>query len=69
MAILPVRSLVSRVIDGDTIEVRYRNGTTDTIRLLGVDTPETSGGVSPQEFKGIPDTEAGRAHLRGGRGA
>ena len=32
---------VTRVIDGDTIEARFPNGEVDTIRLLGVDTPET----------------------------
>ncbi len=37
--------LVSRVIDGDTIEVQ-RNGTTEDIRLIGIDTPET---VHPTE--------------------
>jgi micrococcal nuclease len=32
---------VSRAIDGDTIVVRAPNGHTDTVRILGVDTPET----------------------------
>jgi len=55
---------VTRVIDGDTVEIRYANGTTETVRLLGVDTPETPPNtVSPTEFEGIPDTEAGRDHL------
>ena len=55
---------VSRVIDGDTVEIRYANGTTETVRLLGVDTPETPPNtVSPEEFEGIPDTDAGREHL------
>ena len=31
---------VIRVIDGDTIKVEY-NGKSETIRLIGVDTPET----------------------------
>ena len=47
---------VTRVIDGDTMEIEYQNGTEDTIRLLGVDTPETTlSRVSPDEFAGIPD--------------
>jgi len=55
---------VTRVIDGDTVEIRYANATTETVRLLGVDTPETPPNtVSPGEFEGIPDTEAGRDHL------
>ena len=55
---------VVRVVDGDTMEVEFPSGEVDTVRLLGVDTPETSvGAASPAEFEGIPDTDAGRAHL------
>ena len=55
---------VTRVIDGDSIEARFPNGEVDTIRLLGVDTPETGyNSVSPGEFEGISDTTAGRDHL------
>lgn len=55
---------VTRVVDGDTVEARFPNGETDTLRLLGVDTPETTyDRVSPGEFEGIPDTVAGRDHL------
>ena len=32
---------VVEVVDGDTIVVAFANGATDTVRLLGVDTPET----------------------------
>lgn len=56
---------VVRVVDGDTMEVRFPNGEVDTVRLLGVDTPETSAeSTSPDEFEGIPETDAGRAYLR-----
>lgn len=56
---------VVRVVDGDTMEVEFPNGEVDTVRLLGVDTPETSAeSTSPDEFEGIPETDAGRAHLR-----
>ena len=55
---------VTRVIDGDTVEARFPNGEIDTLRLLGVDTPETTlSRVSPDEFEGIPDTTEGRDHL------
>ncbi|AQL42636.1 hypothetical protein BV210_07895 [Halorientalis sp. IM1011] len=54
---------VTSVIDGDTIEVRYRNGTQETVRLLGVDTPETSSENDPAEFEGVPETAAGRSCL------
>ena len=53
---------VTRVIDGDTVEVRFASGEVDTIRLLGVDTPETFGETTPAEF-GLPDTAAARDWL------
>ncbi|WP_224449165.1 lamin tail domain-containing protein [Haloprofundus salilacus] len=51
------------VVDGDTIKIAYPNGTRDTARLLGVDTPETYGESDPADFEGVPDTAAGRACL------
>ncbi|WP_435066959.1 thermonuclease family protein [Haloplanus sp. C73] len=55
---------VTDVVDGDTIDIRYANGTEDTVRLLGVDTPEVHVENDPAEFEGVPDTEAGRSCLR-----
>jgi micrococcal nuclease len=54
---------VINVVDGDTIDVRFQNGTTSTVRLLGVDTLEPRGAVSPEEF-GIPVTAAADAQLK-----
>ena len=54
---------IAGVIDGDTVEVRYPNGTVETARLIGVDTPETHVPVDPPEF-GVANTTAGRACLR-----
>ncbi|WP_096390400.1 lamin tail domain-containing protein [Halopenitus persicus] len=55
---------VIEVVDGDTMHVRLPDGTRDTIRLLGVDTPETgTGSVSPDEWESIPDDPDGRAWL------
>ena len=34
------RGTVTRVIDGDTLEVRLANGTVERVRLIGIDTPE-----------------------------
>ncbi|WP_224268472.1 lamin tail domain-containing protein [Haloprofundus salinisoli] len=51
------------VVDGDTIRIAYPNGTRDTARLLGVDTPETYGESDPADFEGVSDTAAGRACL------
>jgi micrococcal nuclease len=55
---------VTRVIDGDTIDVGLANGTTWTIRLVGVDTPEVHVETQPDEYEGIPETDEGRACLR-----
>ena len=52
-----------RVVDGDTMEVSFPNGEVDTIRLLGVDTPETYGQNNPPEFEGIPNTIEGEDWL------
>lgn len=55
---------VVSVTDGDTMDVQFANGSTETIRLLGVDTPETSvTQVSPDEWEDIPSTTDGRDWL------
>lgn len=51
---------VTNVVDGDTLDVQYENGTTDTVRLLGVDTPETYGENTPDEWEEVPNTQAGK---------
>jgi hypothetical protein len=56
----PRSATVTRVIDGDTIEVRYDNGQNETVRLIGVDTPETHVPNDPSEFEGVKS----RAWLR-----
>jgi micrococcal nuclease len=68
---------VERVIDGDTFEVRFTDGTTEKVRLIGVDTPEKAAADNiPGEYGTITDTaylaEMGntatgfsRAHLEG----
>jgi micrococcal nuclease len=59
-----VTATVTRVVDGDTLEIRFENGTEDTVRLVGVDTPEVHVETQPDEFEGVPNTTAGRACLR-----
>ncbi|NLV14185.1 lamin tail domain-containing protein [Haloarcula argentinensis] len=56
---------VTAVVDGDTIQIAYENGTGDTIRLIGVDTPEVHTENDPAEFEGVPETDAGASCLRG----
>jgi micrococcal nuclease len=55
---------VTEVVDGDTIKIEYANGTRDTVRLLGVDTPEVLAENTPAEFEGVPETTAGERCLR-----
>ena len=56
---------VTAVVDGDTIQVAYENGTDDTVRLVGVDTPEVHTENDPAEFEGVPETNDGASCLRG----
>lgn len=44
-------AVVDRVVDGDTIIVTA-DGRTETVRLLGIDTPEKAGGPRPAECFG-----------------
>lgn len=55
---------VVRVIDGDTLEVRFPSGTVEDVRLLGVDTPEVHVENDPAEFEEIPTTQHGNDWLR-----
>lgn len=50
---------VEDVIDGDTVKVTFDDGTTENVRILGTDTPETSSNSQHeriQEWEGIEDT-------------
>lgn len=58
------RVLVTRVFDGDTIVVR-RNGGEETVRLIGVDTPEISRPETPVQFYGPEAAEYSRRTLEG----
>ncbi len=43
---------VIRVVDGDTIEVKFTDGTIEKVRLIGIDTPETVDPRKPVECFG-----------------
>lgn len=43
---------VAEVVDGDTLKVEHEDQIR-TVRLKGVDTPETSGYNTPEEFEGV----------------
>lgn len=50
---------ITRIDDADSMGVKFPDGTKDTIRLLGIDSPETGGWNYPTEFEGIPDRSEG----------
>lgn len=52
---------VVRVIDGDTVEVSL-DGRNETVRLIGVDTPEVHSSNNP-EFFGLPDNSESKICL------
>jgi len=54
---------LERVIDGDTIEVTV-NGRTESVRFIGMDTPEIHSENEPEHFQGVPETEQGEECLK-----
>lgn len=56
---------VTRVIDGDTLDVQYSDGTTRRIRLLGIDTPEVASTVTRAECFGKNASDHTRQLLLG----
>ena len=60
----PITAHVERVIDGDTIQVRV-DGTRYTIRLIGVDTPETKHPTKPVQYFGQEASAFTKAALEG----
>jgi micrococcal nuclease len=59
------RATVVKTIDGDTIVVRFRDGREETVRLLGVDTPETHHPTKPVQCYGPEAEDHTRARLLG----
>lgn len=45
------RAVVTHVVDGDTVEVAI-GGATESVRLIGIDSPEKTGGLRPAECYG-----------------
>jgi micrococcal nuclease len=56
---------VTRVIDGDTVVARLADGSEITVRLIGIDTPETVKPGTPVECGGEQATEAMRQLAEG----
>lgn len=55
-------SVISEVVDGDTVVVRFASGQEERVRLLGIDTPETVDPTRPVQCFG-PEASAYLAEL------
>jgi micrococcal nuclease len=62
----PITAHVTHVVDGDTIDVRLPDGHEDTVRYIGIDTPETVKPDTPVQCGG-PKAHAVNEQLVGGR--
>lgn len=62
----PLSAKVTRVVDGDTIEVRLADGGEEDVRYIGIDTPETVKPGTPVQCGG-PKAHAVNERLVGGR--
>src|SRR5690349_7464847 len=62
----PVSARVTHVVDGDTIDVRMPGGAEESVRYIGIDTPET---VKPDTLVqcGGPEAHEANERLVGGR--
>src|SRR5215217_8784600 len=62
----PVTARVTHVVDGDTIDVELPDGAEETVRYIGIDTPETVKPDTPVQCGG-PKAHAANERLVGGR--
>src|ERR1700744_5421540 len=58
---------VVRAVDGDTLEVALDDGDTETVRVIGVDTPETVKPNTPVQCFGPRASAFEHAHVEGRR--
>jgi micrococcal nuclease len=58
---------VVRAVDGDTLEVALDDGATETVRLIGVDTPETVKPDTPVQCFGPQASAFEHRHVEGRR--
>jgi micrococcal nuclease len=62
----PVTAEVTHVVDGDTIDVRLPDASEETVRYIGIDTPETAKHHAPVECGG-PKAQGVNERLVAGR--
>lgn len=58
-------ALVTRVVDGDTAEMKLSRGDTESVRYIGVDTPESVAPGQPVECFGKEASEFNRRLVEG----
>jgi len=67
--VLKTKAHITSVIDGDTLKVRLANGVRTTVRLIGIDTPETRKPGTPVQCGGRAATaRMKKLAFRNGRG-
>jgi micrococcal nuclease len=62
----PITAKVTHVVDGDTIDIAMPGGSEETVRYIGIDTPETVKPDTPVQCGG-PKAHAVNERLVGGR--
>jgi micrococcal nuclease len=62
----PIQARVTHVVDGDTIDVALPDGDEETVRYIGIDTPETVKPDTPVQCGG-PEAHDANERLVGGR--
>jgi micrococcal nuclease len=62
----PISARVTHVVDGDTIDVELPDGSEETVRYIGIDTPETVKPDTPVQCGG-PKAHAVNERLVGGQ--
>jgi len=61
----PIQARVTHVVDGDTIDVELPDGSDETVRYIGIDTPETVKPGTPVECGGPRAHEANERLVAG----
>lgn len=61
----PASATVTRVVDGDTVELTFADGNSEKLRLIGVDTPETVHPTIGEEPGGREASDYTKAALTG----
>ena len=61
----PITARVTHVVDGDTIDVELPDGSDETVRYIGIDTPETVKPGTPVECGGPRAHEANERLVAG----